>query len=325
MGVQSDAMTDAAAATAPSRRLPPLGAYLRELTRLGLRSIPAAVPALVFLWFYHFGTALYLELAGQGTTSLGHRDSSTIMTHALMKISAYLPLLVLVYTPFLPLQDSLLRGESPSFFRSIRIVLERMVPFIGSVVLQILIVIVPVAIVTAILVAVVSPFPTLPREVVLLITVATIVPVLMWLLLSSFFLVFAIPGVILSDLGAKVAISASARLVGSHFFGLFGRFLAFFVVLFVVVFAASLPAGLLAAAADAVSGAQPAFRMAALLWNALVTALTFPFWVGALLVLYRALVPAPETQADAAVETAEGATSPIRPHGGEHPTPFLFE
>ncbi len=318
-------MTDAAAAAAPPRKLPPLGAYVRELTRLGLRSIPFSIPALVFLGFYHFGTARYLELAGQGTTSLGYRDSSAIMTHALMKISAYLPLLVLVYTPFLPLQDALLRGESPSFLRAIRHVLERMVPLLVSLVVQVLIVVVPVAIVTGILVAVIAPFPTLPRELVALIAIATIVPLLMWLLLSTFFLMFAVPGVVLSDLGAWASITASVRLVGSRFWGLLGRFLAFFLLLFAAVFAVSLPAELLATVGEAFTGSGAALRMLGILWRSLVTALAFPFWVGALLVLYRALVPSAEARAAEAVEAAEGATDPIRPHGGEHPTPFLFE
>lgn len=318
-------MTDDAAATAPSRELPPVGAYLRTLTHLGLRSIPAAIPALVFLWFYHFGTALYLEMSGQGTTALGYRDSNTIMTHWLMRISAYLPLLVLVYTPFLPLQDALLRGEKRSFISSIRHVLERMVPFVLSALLQLLIMIVPIALATGLLVAAVAPFPELPREAVLLITVATVIPLLLWLFLSSFFLVFAIPGVVLSDRGPWSAIKASVRLVGSHLFGLFGRFFVFFLALIAAVFAASIPAVLLGAAGVALTGAEPLLRMTGILWTSLVTALTFPFWVGALLVLYRALVPVPAAETAEAAGEVEAATAPIRPQGGEHPTPFLFE
>jgi hypothetical protein len=55
----------------------------------------------------------------------------------------------------------------------------------------------------------------------------------------------------------------------------------------------------------------------------LVSALTFPFWVAAVLVLYRALVPA--GAAEGAPEMAiDAAPGPLGPPG-EQPAPLPFE
>lgn len=316
-------MATDAPAVAPSRELPPVGAYLRSLSALGRRSIPPALPALVFLWFYHFGTALYLELAGAGTSPLGYRDNNALMIHALMKVSAYLPLLVLVYTPFLPLQDALLHGERMSFVSAIRHVLERMVPFVLSVILQILIVAGPVVLIAGILVAAIAPFPDLPKEIVAVIAVAAVFPLLAWLMLSGFFLFFAIPGVVLSGQGAARSVSASARLVGSHFGGLLLRLVVFFVILFMIVLVATIPAMLLGTIAAWATHADQVFRILSILWTSLVSALTFPFWVAAVLVLYRALVPvgAAEGAPEMAIDAAPGPLGPP----GEQPAPLPFE
>lgn len=312
-------MATDAAASASSRTLPALGTYLRTLFDLGRRSVPAALPALAFLWFYHFGTALYLEVAGGGTSPLGYHDNRAQMIQLLMKASAYLPLLVLVYTPFLPLQDSILRGEPRSFLSAVRHVLERMIPFVLSSLLQLIIVLAPVAFVLGILVAALAPLPV-PRELVAVIAVATIAPLFLWLFVSGLFLAFAIPGVVLSGLGATRSISASARLVASHFWGVLGRFLVFFLILIGVVTLVSLPS-VVVTSLSATTPVPAVLRIASILWSSLVTALTFPFWVGALIVLYRALVPG---TAAAVEERAPGAAAP-HPAPGETSTPFLFE
>lgn len=321
-----------APAAAPTRPLPPTGDYLRAVFELGRRSIPAALPALVFLWFYRFGTGLYLEMAAQGTSPLGFRDDRAYLTQVLMSISAYLPLLALVYTPFLPLQDSLLRGERRSFVSSIRHVLERMASFIGSIILQGAILFGPAVIVGAILLALIAPLRGLPREILPVVLVTVFIPMFLWLLLAGYFLLFAIPGVVLSDLGPRRSIAASVRLVATHFWGLLARFLAFFVIVWVVVAAASLPALVLGVGTAAVSRAGPAFRIGILLWSGLLAALTFPFWVASLLVLYRALVPsvtpAPDAAARDAVagEEALGLPTPGEiPPEGERPAPLPFE
>jgi len=303
------------------RPLPRVGPYLRALFDLGLKSIPAALPALVFLWFYHFGTALYLELAGGATSPLGFRDHQALMIQMFMKVSAYLPLLVLVYTPFLPLQDALLRGERISFVDAIRHVLERLLPFILSALLQMAILLVPVMLVFGILLAVVTPFPALPREVVALLAMATVGPALAWLFLSGLFLIFAVPAVVLDGHGPVQGIAVSARLVAGHFWGVSWRLFVFFLVLFLVVMCASIPVFIFGVIGAAVAHADFAFRVVTLLWTSLVTALTFPFWVGALVVLYRSLMPA---SGEAAVaDEADAMAGKLVP--GQPPTPFIFE
>jgi hypothetical protein len=316
--------TDAPAAYAPSRPLPPVGAYLRTVVDVGMRSIPTALPALVLLWFYHFGMALYLELAGAGTSPLGYPDSRAHLVQLFMKISAYLPLLVLVYTPFLPLQDWLLRGERRSFLSAIRHVLERVLPFVLSALLQMAIILLPVFVMFGILLLVVTPFPDLPRELVALLAVVTVGPALLWVFLTGMFLVFAVPAVVLDGHGPGRSIRVSIRLVAGHFWGILGRFIIFFLALFAAVMIASIPAALLSVGAATASGAESVFRIAGLLWTSLITAMTFPFWVAALLVLYRALVPAPETTAAAALAGVLAEERPVL-EGGEHPTPFIFE
>lgn len=321
-GVQSGAMaTDETVIHAARRPLPRVGPYLRALYDLGMKSIPAALPALLFLWFYHFGTSLYLVLAGGVTSPLGFRDNQAILVQLFMKVSAYLPLLVCVYTPFLPLQDSLLRGGRITFVDAIRHVLERLVPFALSVLMQMAIVFIPVALITGLLLAVVTPFPDLPRGVVILLGMATAGPIMIWLFVSGMFLVFAVPAVVLDGHGPMRSISVSVRLVAGHFWGVFWRFFVFFLVLFVAVMIASIPAALFGAIGGAVPRVELAFRVVMILWTSLVTALTFPFWVGALIVLYRSLAPA--SGASAIADESEALAAKLA--AGQHPTPFIFE
>jgi len=294
-----------ATASAPSRPLPPLGAFLRALIDLGRRSIPIAIPALVFLWFYHVGMALYLEVSGAGTSPLGYRDNNALLIHALMQISAYLPLLVLVYMPFLPLQDALLRGERITFFAAARHVLERMVPLVLCLILQCLIFVAPLALMTAVVAAVIAGLPDLPGELMAGLAFTVVVPVVMWILAYSFLMAFALPGVILSGLGPWRAITKSARLASEHVIGLVGRFIVFLLVLIFAALILSIPTGLLRVAGAAVGSAEPALRLVGILWSSLVTSFLFPFWVASLLVLYRALVPRP------APGTEEGATAAL--------------
>jgi hypothetical protein len=312
-------MATDAAAPASSRTLPALGTYLRSLFNLGRLSIPAAIPALLFLWFYRFGMGLYGQVAGEGTSPLGFHDPRAQMGQILIGAAAYFPLLVLVYTPFLPLQDSLMRGERTSFLNAIRQVLERMVSFILSSLLQFLIIFVPVAFVVGILIAALSPLPEAARELAVIITVAVVAPLLLWIMLAAFFLMFAIPGVILSGLGATRSISSSVRLVAGHFGGILGRLIVFFLILVTVLTVLMIPSMILSVVGSA-SSAGMALRIASTLWSSLLTAVSFPFSVAALMVLYRALVP------DGAAGEPERAPDTAAAHpAGENATPFQFE
>src|SRR6202008_172846 len=129
------------AATHPP--LPPVGSFLTDVFSLGFRSIIPALPALTLLCFYRFGMGLYLAFAANQESALGLPDQRAAAAHLILTVSAYLPLLVLVYTPFLPLQDALIRGGRKSFLDSIRHVLERMVPFSLSSLAQIVILAAP--------------------------------------------------------------------------------------------------------------------------------------------------------------------------------------
>ena len=313
-------MATDAAAPASSRTLPALGTYLGSLFHLGRQSIPAAIPALLFLWFYRFGMGLYSQVAAEGTSPLGFHDPRAQMGQILIGAAAYFPLLVLVYTPFLPLQDALMRGEHPRFLNAIRQVLERMVSFIVSSILQFLIIFVPVAFVVGILIAALAPLPGAARELVAVITVAVLAPLLLWIFLAAFFLVFAIPGVVLSGLGATRSISSSVRLVASHFWGILGRLIVFFLILLTVLMVLLIPSMILTALATATARAGMALRIASTLWSSLLTALSFPFWVAALMVLYRALVPE-----GVVAEPAPAPEVPAVHPTGETSTPFRFE
>ncbi|HEY6220979.1 MAG TPA: hypothetical protein VIX13_00420, partial [Candidatus Eisenbacteria bacterium] len=56
--------------------------------------------------------------------------------------------------------------------------------------------------------------------------------------------------------------------------------------------AGSLPATILQAATAAAGVDHPAFKIAGAIWGAAVSAFLFPFTIAALMVLYRAVVPA---------------------------------
>ena len=321
--------TDASIASAPSRPLPSVGTYLRQIWSLGRRSIAPALPALLFLWFFRFGMDLYLEVAGGGRTPLGHTDERARLVHAFMAISAYLPMIVLVYMPFLPVQDALIHGERTSYLEGVRRVLERLLAFVLSGLAQLVILLAPVAIVFGVMVLLVAPFPTLPREVAVLLTIALLVPLLIWVFIAAIFLMFAMPSLILDGFGPIEAIRRSVRLVARHFFGIVGRLLVWVVLLFVLMMVAMTPAFAIQGIAALSGGAAVALRIAGVLWMSAVAAATLPFSVASMIVLYRALAPRGGEEIGEAVTGAPGlvpsAPALSRPEGPEQPTPYIFE
>ena len=99
--------------------------------------------------------------------------------------------------------------------------------------------------------------------------------------------------------------------------------IVFFVILFLIVLVATIPAMLLGTIAAWATHADQVFRILSILWTSLVSALTFPFWVAAVLVLYRALVPA--EAAEGTPEMAlDAAPGPLGTQG-EQPAPLPFE
>ncbi len=106
-------------ATGPARAgLPSFPAYLTSVVDLGRRSLKPALPALGFLYFYRLGMGAYMAVTDYSFP--GGKDALGAFGPQLAIIASFLPLLVLIYTPFLPLQDSLLRGHALSFLAAIR-------------------------------------------------------------------------------------------------------------------------------------------------------------------------------------------------------------
>ena len=304
----------------PPVPLPGLGDYLRDLIRLGVRSIRPAMPALVLLFCYRFGMGLYLLFTGDATSPLGYPDPQARMVTAVVTAAAYLPLLVLVYTPFLPLQDSILRGERRSYFDGAKLVLELLPKFALSGLAQGAIIGGPaIAIIIGAAIAV-APLAAAPPEVKMLLVMAAMVPAFIWILAAAFFLSFAVPLLILDGRGPIASLRESFRLVRSRFGGLFGRLLFFGLALFLVLLFVSFPTSMLAAVSAVARQQFLGAQIAGLVWTSAVSAALFPFSVSALLVLYRAMVPA------AAAPATPSTARPVEPDEPTSTTnPYAFE
>ena len=283
---------DGTAATAGRPSLPPIDTYLRAVIALGFASLRRALPALGFLYFYRLGMGLYLALSSDSSSPLGIYDERALVLTAAMQIVAYLPMLVLIYTPFLPLQDFILRGERRSFGASVRLVLERLVPFVISVIAQGVLLFGPPALFFTGAALLLGALPSKPEELVRLLVLASLVPFILYIIVVGLFLLFAIPSVVLDGRGPLAAIRQSFGIVGRHFGGILGRLLVFTLLLVITAVAGSLPEAILQAATAAASVDHPAFKVAGAIWGAAVSAFLFPFTVAALMVLYRAAVPA---------------------------------
>jgi hypothetical protein len=304
-------------ATAGRTSLPPIDTYLRSVVALGFASLRRALPALGFLYFYRLGMGLYLALSSDSSSPLGTYDERTIVLTAAVQIVAYLPMLVLITTPFLPLQDSILRGEPRSFGASVRQVLERLVPFVISVIAQAVLLIGPPALFFTGAALLLGALPSKPEELVRLLVLASLAPSLLYFLVIGLFLLFAIPLVVVDGRGPLAAIRQSFGIVARHFGGILGRLLIAFLLLVIAGVAGSLPAAILGAVTAAASVDHPAFKIAGAIWGAAVSAFLFPFTVAVLMVLYRAAVPA---RAGAAGPDPSG-----EPEGRPTANPYRFE
>ena len=306
------------------RPLPPVAEYLRDVVSLGLRSLLPAISALLLLCFYRFGMGLYLEFAVQQTSPLGFPDQRAQAAHLILTAAAYLPLLVLIYTPFLPLQDAILRGGRKSFLDSMRHVLECMVPFGFSSVAQIVILAVPLFGMFAIAAAALSTVPGAPKEVIAGTIVLLLLPACAWVAIAGLFMLFATPALVLDGLGPIQSIRFSAREVARRFWGIFGRLIAGFTMIFAIVVFASFPASILAMTA-AVSGFDSTpLKIARVLWTSIVTAVAFPFTVAVLMTIYRAVAPVVPAASDAPAAPPLADGPPVaEPRTPE--TPYIFE
>jgi len=281
------------------RLLPPLGEYLQQTIRLGLASIRPAMPALVIAGCYRFGMGLHSIFSGAPTTPSGYPEAAAQAATLIVAAGAYLPLLVLIHTPFLPLQDALLRSERRSFFDGVKHVLFGLMGLAQAAI--ILVPVVGMFAVAALVAASMSESVAAMRPLLFLMA---LLPVGIWVSVSLFFLGFATPALILDGAGPLASIRRSVDLVRRHAGGLLGRLLLSGCALFLAFIFLSLPSSMIAAV-SAVAGRQfVGAQIAGLVWTSVISAALVPFSVAAVMTLYRALVPPPAAPAPTAYAPA---------------------
>ena len=107
VGVECAAMTAEADQIGPAMvLLPGVPAYLRSVYELGRRSLRPALPALALLFLYRLGMSAYGALTNYSEALKGHALGGQVVARA-----APILLLALIYIPFLPLQESILRRD----------------------------------------------------------------------------------------------------------------------------------------------------------------------------------------------------------------------
>jgi hypothetical protein len=306
-------------------RLPAYGDYVRAILALGRRSIRPALPAIVFVYFYRLGMGLYTALTPGGASI---REGGLASVAAFLTLAAgYLPMLVLVYTPFLPFLDRLAREGTASFLDSVRQVLEMALRYLVSLVAQFAILLLPMALLISIAAALtatvsggwlehVRPGQELSNALRATILLALLIPAMVWVCYSGLHLLLATPALILSRRGPFASIGVSWRLVSFHFWGFLGRLLAYGALLLLASVVLSIPSAFLNMALTVSGNTNPMLKIPSLVWTSGVDAFLFPFGVAALLILYRSLVPAP----------AAPGTETEPPDAERRPTsPFIFE
>jgi len=280
--------------------LPQVGKYFRAIVDLGRRTFRPALPALLFLYFYRLGLGVYVALSDY--TYPEGRDAIGAFLPQVAIMGTFVPLLLLIYTPFLPLQDGLLRGRAMSFTAAIRHVFEVAWNFMLSGIVQVLILFTPLVAVCIVAGAMISLGRADPEAARAVAVAFVLVTGFAWMLVGSLFLMFATPAVVLDGEGPVRSVSMSIRLVRGHLAGLVGRLLAFVFIATIAYVFAMMPSAMLTAAERVSEVTSVPFRVAGVIWSSAVDTVSFPFWVASLMVLYRALVPpASEAQSREAV------------------------
>jgi len=280
-----------------------MGDYMQSVWDVGRRSIRPALPALTFLYFYRVGVGAYLAVANR---TFNVQDAANLDVLPGLAIAAsILPMFLLVYTPMLPVQESILAGRPISFFTAARRGLEYAWNLTLSGILQGLALLVPFLIV-CIGVALTIPLGSekasglgsllgagneLDTARVLAVVVGAVVG-LLGMLVIGFFLMFATPAVVLDGQGPVQSIGTSIRLVLSRLGGILSRVLAFGFLSFVVLIVLTLPTSILEQMGEISGGVPLPVKIASVIWSSAVAVLFFPFGIASLTVLYRTLVPA---------------------------------
>jgi len=278
------------AAIGPARAaLPGIADYFRAIWDLGRRSLKPALPALAFLYFYRLGMGAYIAMSD--TTYPQGADAIGAIVPQIVVIASFVPLLLLVYTPFLPLQEALLRGRKMNFLTAIRRVLETTWNFMVSGIVQMLVFFVPFAV---ILVIAGIMMPSTGGEAysarLLAMSFAFLAGVVWWFI-AGLLMIFATPAVVLDGEGPVQSIRTSFRLVTRNLGGVLGRFIAFAFLSLVLYIFASMPATILTTIERSSGLSSVPLKIASVVWSSALDTIFFPFWVAALMVLYRALRP----------------------------------
>jgi hypothetical protein len=305
---------------APGRPpLPPVSTYLRAVFALGRASIAPGFPALAFFYFYRLGMGLYLALSVDRVVSIDDLSQRGVLMAPMLQIPAYIPVFVLIYMPFLLLQDGILRGAAFSLGRSMRTVLERLLPLIASGIAQVVIVFGPPILLLAGAALLARSVPTRPEELTRAIVLVSLVPCVVYIFAMLFFLWFALPALVLDRRGPLQSIRLSFGLVATHFGGLVGRILVTFILVILAAVVLAFPAEILQVAAATIEVEHPVLKIATVVWTAAVAALLFPFMMASVVILYRALVPA----AGESIGREGAAEAIVEPHRVS--SPFQFE
>jgi hypothetical protein len=264
--------------------------YLRGVWDLGRRSMRPALPALAFLYFYRVGVGAYMAVAGR-TTMLGTAAMADILPRVAVA-ATLLPVFLIIYTPMLPLQDSLLRGQPITFLAAVRRVLESAWSLAVSGIAQGFAILAPFLLVC---VAAALVMPAQAGEAMdpskLFTVVVVAIAGLFGMFLAGVLLMFATPALLLDGEGPLKSIGTSVRLVAAHPGAVLGRLLAFLFLSFVALIMLTMPTAILAQIGEAAGGQPAAMKVATVIWTSAVATLFFPFGAASLTVLYRSLVP----------------------------------
>ena len=281
-GVECAAMTAEADQIGPAMvSLPGVPAYLRSVYELGRRSFRPALPTLAFLFLCRLGMDAY----GVVTNYSYAMGKGALGVKAAINATPLL-FLFLIYIPFLPLQESLLRGHPIHFLVAIRRVLRVSVNSMLSGIAQVLILLGPL-----------SPifFPRLVPGPWWTYAWTFLAPLFWaffaWMLVASFFMIFAMPAVVLDGEGPLHSLRTSCRLVWRNLGSALGRLLTLAFLAAVAYKVATIPSSILGAAGRTSGVSAAPIKLAAVIWTSAADTLFFPFWVAGVVVLYRSLRP----------------------------------
>ena len=101
------------------------------------------------------------------------------------------------------------------------------------------------------------------------------------------------------------SLRTSAHLASRNLGGILGRLLAFAFLMTFAYVVATIPASILGAVERTAEVTSAPIKIASVIWTSAVDTLFFPFWIAALMVLYRSLRPAAEIRSQAPVELGE--------------------